>query len=254
MAGIMKRSSEAGNANEKPRVIVTVDAQSHLPPTIELAVALAASRQSALHGVFVEDVDLLSVAQLPFTQEVPLLGGQPRVLDNQQLQRSLDKLASQFQQLLERRAEHFSLVCSYSIVRGRKHALELGESAHADIFIVGQPGRDQLRSVRPLRILLLANRNTQLLPALEVILANNQDRPIELLLLADDDEDSRPLAAELLAKHPDMAQSILPGNQLQQALLSRALRTDYVIADRQLGAEQLGRVLRLATCPVIVVS
>jgi nucleotide-binding universal stress UspA family protein len=241
-------------AGEQRRVIVTVDAQSHLPPAIELAVALAASRQSALHGLFVEDVDLMCVAQLPFTQEVPLLSGRPRSLDNRQLQRSLDKLALQFQQLLMRRAEHFSLACSYNTVRGRKHALELGESAHAEFFIVGQPGRDQQRATQPLRILLLGNRTTQLLPALEVILDSNPDRRVELLLLSDNGEDSPAQAGELLARHPDIIQTTLAADQLQQALLSRGLRTDYVIADRQLGPGLLGRVLRQATCPVIVVS
>ena len=89
----MTGTTDTGSTGKQRRVIVTVDAQSHLPPTIELAVALAASRQIALHGVFVEDVDLMRVAQLPFTQEVPLFSGQPRSLDNRQLQRSLDKLA-----------------------------------------------------------------------------------------------------------------------------------------------------------------
>jgi nucleotide-binding universal stress UspA family protein len=250
----MNGTTDTGTAGEQRRIIVTVDAQSHLPPTIELAVALAASRQSALHGLFVEDVDLMCVAQLPFTQEVPLFSGQPRSLDNRQLQRSLDKLAIQFQQLLMRRAEHYSLPCSYSTVRGRKHALELGESAQAEFFIVGQPGRDQQRSVHPLRILLLANRTTQLLPALEVILDSNPDRRVELLLLSNDDEDSPALTEELLARHPDIVQTTLTDDQLQPALLSRELRADYVIVDRRLGPGLLGRVLRLATCPVIVVS
>ena len=250
----MNGTTDTDAAGEQRRVIVTVDAQSHLPPTIELAVALAASRQSALHGLFVEDVDLMCVAQLPFTQEVPLLSGQPRSLDNRQLQRSLDKLAIQFQQLLMRRAEHFSLACSYSTVRGRKHALELGDSAHADFFIVGQPGRDQQRMAQPLRILLLGNRTTCLLPALEVILDSNPDRRVELLLLSDNGEGGPAQTGELLARRPDIVQTTLAGDKLQQALLSRGLRTDYVIADRQLGPRLLGRVLRLATCPVIVVS
>jgi hypothetical protein len=250
----MTGTTDTGGAGKQRRVIVTVDAQSHLPPTIELAVALAASRQIALHGLFVEDVDLMSVAQLPFTQEVPLFSGQPRSLDNRQLQRSLDKLAIEFQQLLMRQAEYHSLACSYSTVRGRKHALELGESAHAEFFIVGQPGRDLQRSVRPLRILLLASRTTQLLPALEVILDRNPNRRVELLLLSNDGEDSPALTGDLLVRHPGIVQTTLAADQLQQALLSRELRTDYVIADRQLGPGLLGRVLRLATCPVIVVS
>jgi hypothetical protein len=249
----MNGTTEAKTTNKQRRVIVTVDAQSHLPPTIELAVALAASRQIALHGLFVEDVDLMCVAQLPFTQEVPLLSGRPRSLDDRQLQRSLDKLAIQFQQLLMRRAEHFSLACSYSTVRGRMHSLELGESGHAEFYIVGQPGRDPQPSVHPLRILLLANRSTQLLPALEVILNSNPDRRIDLLLLSDDDEDRPDLTGVLRAMQPDIVQTTLSGDRLEAILLSRELPTDYVIADRQLGPGLLGRVLRLATCPVIVV-
>ena len=55
------RSKPMVSARQR-RVIVTVDAQSHLPPTIELAVALAAGTQWGLLGLFVEDVVLLCVA------------------------------------------------------------------------------------------------------------------------------------------------------------------------------------------------
>jgi hypothetical protein len=241
----------------KHRIIVTVDAQSHLPSAIELAVAMAVARNNSLHGLFVEDMDLISVARLPFTQEVTLQAGIPRALDDQQLRRSMASVASRFQQLLMQQAERSALACSYGTVRGRKQSLQLGDAEHSDLFIVGQPQRERVPALHSLRFLLLANRNTQMPAVLEPLIVGNQDQPIELLLLSDPGHKTAhpvPAIDELLRKYPNVIPIHLGRDQLPQILLSPQLRTDAVIIDRQADAELVGQVLRLATCPVIVVS
>lgn len=232
------------------RIIVTVDAQSNLPSTVAMAVALAQALQSTLHGLFVEDSDLLSVAGLPFSQEVTLQSGNSRALDDKQVQRSLRRSAAQFHQLLQRQADQSALICSYSRVRGRKQNLDLDESAPADLLVIGQPQRAQKAGVQTQRILLLLNPNTQLPGALEALLASRQQQRVELLLLAE------PGAAlqELLSRYPNVAPSTLSAQQLPAALLSPHWHSDAVIVDRQLDPLLVSEVLNLATCPVIVVS
>lgn len=239
------------------RVIVTVDAQSHLPQTIELAVAIAAATQSALHGLFVEDVDLLSVTKLPFTQEVPLLGGRPRTLDNRQVQRALDKMASQFRQSLESQARLSTLSCSHSVVRGRKQSLELGDAQEAEFIILGQPLRGSTMSAHMQRILLVADHSSLLIPALEAILDKSRALRTELVVLADPDQAGEEFLASLsilAARYPAVVQVILPLDQLQRILLTRTPSIDCVLASRQLDSELLGQILRLAACPVIVAA
>jgi hypothetical protein len=251
----MNRNSKLMLSDRGGRVIVTVDAESHLPPTIELAVAVAAATESVLHGLFVEDIDLLSVANLPFSQEVPLIGGRPRSLDNQQLQRSLDKFSRDFRQALENQAERFALRCSYSVVRGRKQSMELGDLAPAEFLILGQPLRGSSRAVGLQRILLLGNHSDLLVPALKVILEKTRGLHTELLLTAEPGPGSNtlpPALVELLGRHPDVVPVMLPPDRLQQVLVTRSPAADCVIASRQLGAAKLGRILSLASCPVIV--
>ena len=86
----MMRPTNSNAETAAPRrIVVTVDIESHLPSTIELAVAIAASQQGALHGLFIEDEDLLRAASLPFAREVPLTGGKPRTFDDRMLERNL---------------------------------------------------------------------------------------------------------------------------------------------------------------------
>ena len=50
------------------RIVVTIDTASRAEPAIAVAAAFAKAYQSALHGLFIEDTDLLAVAELPFTR------------------------------------------------------------------------------------------------------------------------------------------------------------------------------------------
>ena len=57
------------------RVVVTLDAASENRPAIDTAARLAARTRTPLHGVFVEDEDLLHLAGLPFARQVTIGGG-----------------------------------------------------------------------------------------------------------------------------------------------------------------------------------
>ena len=54
------------------RVVVALDAVSENRATIDTAARLAARWRARLHGVFVEDDDLLRLANLPFARQVSL--------------------------------------------------------------------------------------------------------------------------------------------------------------------------------------
>jgi hypothetical protein len=240
---------------EPRRIILTVDAASHFPSTIELAVALAVLRNSTLHGLFVEDADLIQVAELPFTQEVSLLGARSRSLDHDQLQRSLNQLAQRFQRLLASAAERSSLSYSHSTVRGRRHALDLSESSHAEFLIVG-PARPAKIPVHPtLRILLLGGDNPLLLPTLETIVERAQPRQLELLMLTEEgiEYDSN-FISTLRGNHPELIMNGVSEERIAQVLGSQRHPVDYVVAGREGPSGALAEVLRSASCPVIILS
>ena len=54
------------------RVIVPLDAASETGPAIDTAAHLAARWRVPLHGVFIEDEELISLARLPFARQVTL--------------------------------------------------------------------------------------------------------------------------------------------------------------------------------------
>jgi nucleotide-binding universal stress UspA family protein len=251
----MNEQSSPQAAPRRGRIIVTVDADSHLPPTIELAVTLAAATQSTLHGLFVQDIDLLMVARLPFAQEVPLLGGRPRSLDDQALQRSLEKFADQFRQVLESQARRFALNCSYSVVQGRKHHMELGDAGQAELFVLGQPRRGGPRSAGLHRYVLFADHCEEMLPALEILLEQHRGMHNELVLLSKTgrlEGGVQHLLGQILARHPGVVSTILPVDQLHRILGAQSPRVDCVITSAHMGDDEMREVLRLASCPVII--
>jgi K+-sensing histidine kinase KdpD len=57
------------------RIVVSLDAASEIATAIDTAARLAAHWKAQLHGVFVEDEDLLNLAGLPFARQITLQSG-----------------------------------------------------------------------------------------------------------------------------------------------------------------------------------
>jgi K+-sensing histidine kinase KdpD len=57
------------------RVVIPLDAASEGATAIETAARLAARANAPLHGIFVEDEDLLRLANLPFARQVTFGAG-----------------------------------------------------------------------------------------------------------------------------------------------------------------------------------
>ncbi|MCK5669327.1 MAG: universal stress protein UspA, partial [Gammaproteobacteria bacterium] len=52
------------------RVLIALDAMQENPGALETAIALAAQRQSELMMLFIEDMNLVNLAGLPFASEI----------------------------------------------------------------------------------------------------------------------------------------------------------------------------------------
>jgi hypothetical protein len=57
------------------RVVVSLDTAAETAPAIDTAARLAARWRVPLHGVFVEDAELIDLAGLPFARQVTLATG-----------------------------------------------------------------------------------------------------------------------------------------------------------------------------------
>jgi hypothetical protein len=240
-------------SNDTPRgVIVAVDYHSHLLPAIEVAIALANARSLAVHGLCIEDPELLIVSRLPFTQEVTLSGAKPRSLEEQHLQRSMAGFTRRFRQLLSERAEQAAVDYSFGRAHGRQQAMEIGDSPHSDYLILGQRRPTRAQGRVALRVLLMCADPSPALPVLEAI-SPNGGRALELMLLNTTAEvENTESLEEFAAQHGGASLGRLQPGQLEQLLRTPEHQPDLVIASRQSDPETLDKVLKLAACPIIL--
>ena len=247
--------SELESDERSNKVVVTVDVESSLTSTLDLAIALAVASKSELHGLFIEDMDLLRVVNLPFAREVIRASGQPRILDKQQLLRSYKVKSRYFRQTLARYAQQSALVWDYSTVRGNRRSIEMAKSVEAEFFIIGQPAESRSNAVKRKRILLIDSQNPRLYQALDVVLGEFVGQSIELLLASSVKATPQDSLNQLMTKLEDYPHSNLI--QINAAALVTALELkvqplDFVIASRG-DSKLLEEIMQLATCPMIVV-
>jgi hypothetical protein len=238
--------------------MVTANLECYLPPAIELAIAIARSNNSGLHGLFIEDLDLLQIAGLPFASEVSLVSGQVRVLDSQQVTLGFNARSRHFRRSLLQQAEKSSLPWSYSKVRGGKLSKALEESTNAEFLVIGQStgALNATGSMRPKRILLIDNHSQRLYQALDVVLDNLTGLSFELLFVPPSSGVSASTAELLigkLASHPHGRLVQLSPESLPAVTQARGAPISCVIISRH-RPELMQQVLQQLSCPMIVVS
>ncbi len=228
-------------------IVVTIDSDAQAGPAIALAAALAKARKRALRGLFIEDLDLLNVARLPFTREVMRLGRETRDLRGLDLERSMARLAAEFQALLESEAREQALRCSFSRIRSSKRLLPREDAALAELLVIAPPARR--RTSRSNRILLLNGDHAAVLAALATVLENNADA--ELLVHGEFDAAT---LNDILARHPRVTRRLMGGPALEELLVNPRYRPSLVLMSRQADPSEMETCLRLSDCPLVLAA
>jgi nucleotide-binding universal stress UspA family protein len=117
------------------RVVVPLDAASEHRTAIETGARLAARAKAPLHGVFVEDEDLLRLASLPFARQFTL-GAGAETLTTEQVELHLQVAAERARTELMAAATRHGVACSFEIVRGASESALTGASQH-DLVVAG---------------------------------------------------------------------------------------------------------------------
>lgn len=120
------------------RVLVALDSSAASDATLELAAALAAANACELRGLFVEDQDLLRLAELPFAREVQLSRAMSRALGREQLAQDLRAQAGVARAALERQAARHRLAWSFETAQGRSDEAVLLAAAAGDIIAMAR--------------------------------------------------------------------------------------------------------------------
>jgi nucleotide-binding universal stress UspA family protein len=130
------------------RILVALDASRHSLAALEAASELANTLKAELVGIFVEDINLLRLAGLPFAREVRYLSVTDRPLDSPSMERELRIQAEQVKQTLAVVAGRRQLRWSFRVVRGEVVAELLSAAQEADLLALGRASWAMTRRVR----------------------------------------------------------------------------------------------------------
>lgn len=122
------------------RILVAVDASPHSLCALEAAGELAASLRAEILGLFVEDINLLRLARLPFAREVGFFSGSLRRLDTRNMESQLRSQAERARQALTTTAERAQVQSSFQVTRGHITSELLAAALDADLVILGKTG------------------------------------------------------------------------------------------------------------------
>ena len=125
--------------DDQGRVVVLLERSPAGRATLEAAMELAARRHRELCGLFVEDVDLLRSARLPFAVEVRATSGRTRPLHSEQVERALRLHSQELRRWLDAGGRRWSLPWSLQVARGRLTAEVMAACRPEDLLVLGRP-------------------------------------------------------------------------------------------------------------------
>lgn len=130
------------------RILVALDAAAHDPALLDAAAALAARLEAELIGLFVEDLNLLRSAGLPFVRQVSFLTACAEEFDAPTTERELRVMAERAERRLAAAAHENGVKYSFRVVRGHVAHEVSAAAEEADLVIVEESARPLTRHLR----------------------------------------------------------------------------------------------------------
>lgn len=257
------------------RVAIALDASGQSNQALQAAAELAASLQAELEGIFIEDINLIRLAELPFTREIRPASMTETVVDLQRMEQELRSQARQQRQKLELIAREKGISCSFSTRRGHIKAELMQTAAEVDFLTFCSP--DQ----RPDRLKAKTIDNavswSQAQPSITVIFGNAQDgngmliaaahlaerlaMHLSILLVGETDEETEELqraARSILAGEKLTANFIpLPACQVSDLIIATDSANSRLLLVNSnnpvVTGGELWHYLEQISCPVLIV-
>lgn len=251
----------AKNSNDKQQtVMLAVDVSNYSVTTVNLAVEMAASVQTGLLGLFIEDEDLLQVAGLPCSREITLTTTRERPTSIDQMQRSLRSVAQQFKQTLQREAQASQIAWRFDTMRGRMRDIGLRSKRDVTYKILDQSVSHRLQSSGQIRrtrkILLILDDSPRQKLALSVVLRRFRHEKIELTVVGEEPE--RILSSVLPQQNAGKDSELVLNRYCRDDLLELLARAgpsfDCAIMSQHENVAELPRILNALRCPTILVA
>lgn len=178
-------------------IAVAIDNSPYGRASLEAAAGIAARLSAELIGIFIEDINLIRMAGLPFVEEVRFYSSTTGRIDPDKLEGTLRKQAAEARALLERTAGQLTVRHSFRVSRGNVPEEVMGAAPEADLLVLGRQGRSDVCGRRlgsTARAALCKGRMTLLLMRTGMTLAE-----APLLVLYDGSEGSKRALGTALA-------------------------------------------------------
>jgi nucleotide-binding universal stress UspA family protein len=269
------------------RILVALDASPPSVAALEAAVDLAERLNAELRGLFVEDINLLRLAELPIAREMRFPRASAQRLDATQMAAQLRGQAAQAERRLQELAVAHKLSHSFSVARGPVAAALLAATLESDLLVLGHASHALVRADRlgstaqtavtqaERSVLLIHPKADLSLPplliydgspaaeralAVAITLVGENGRLFVLILAPNGDLAQQQLdqiEARLAARHINAAYRRLYGVHLPELLqlIQAAENSLLILSDRyeQLPLATLRQLAESVTCPVLVV-
>ncbi len=131
----------AAEQSEIRRILVALDASQSSLSALQNAVELAAALEAELIGLYVEDTNLLRLAQLPLAREVSAFSPIFRQMESIEIERELRAQAGQIRRIVARVCEDRGISWQFKVSRGVVAAELLAAAVDADLMVLGKIGR-----------------------------------------------------------------------------------------------------------------
>jgi len=122
------------------RILVALDASPSSLQALALAARVAAEAHADLEGLFIEDTDLLSFAELPFASVTGAHLGRSRRMDQGEIQRAIRLQAQRAREAMARATSAVQVRWSFRVVRGNVQRVLVDEASRVDMLSLGSIG------------------------------------------------------------------------------------------------------------------
>jgi nucleotide-binding universal stress UspA family protein len=250
-------NAQAG-AHQIERILVALDPSADSLAALEAAAAMATRLDAQLLALFVEDVNIRRLTQIPFVQEVGFFTGTCRRVETRELTRQLRVQAGRMRRRFRLTTQQIEARCTFREIRGRVPSEVLKAASEADVVILGKgawspfqterlaPDVREVLSQAPASTLVL-RADTRVEPPMRVVydgtplaekavataaaLARNDDGHLTIFILADDPGEAARLEERVLRQVAGMRLE-LSFQTLTEASVSRLT---YLVAHEEQG-------------------
>lgn len=244
------------------RILVALDASTHSAAALQAAAELASRYGAELLGLYVEDINLLRLGELPFAQEIGQFTAIRRQLDIREVERQIRGQTGQVRRMFEITTRQAQVRWSFQVTRGTVASEVLGAASEVDALVLGRTGWSL---VAPGRLGSTARAVLVETPVLALIVPHGGCLGAPFLVLYDGSElaekaldvvaglmrtEEGPLTVLPLTEHPEQAEP------LRTHVRDWSRERDLVVRYRSLSTTNLSnlvRALHAEECGTLVV-